>query len=178
MSWQEKLRVYFEKEDYESCISLLKNELSKPFCDDEDLSLNLMYVYMYMYMLKKTNNTEHQMIFLSENILKVYKKIREKYKDSAKAIFYTAYISSIAEWILDLNLEDLNEMHLKAWILEPNKKLYKYGYFLYYLKDQRKANEVYEEIRNDVYCWTEIRMMSILGDSFIEGMNYFYSQKQ
>lgn len=52
MSWQEKLRINFEREDYEQCITLLNEELTKPFCDDEDLSLNLMYVYMFMFMLK------------------------------------------------------------------------------------------------------------------------------
>lgn len=176
MNWQDELRIYFEKEDYEQCINLLKKELTKPFCNDEDLSLNLMYVYMYMYMLKKTSNTESQMNFLSENILIIYKVIREKYKNSAKAIFYIAYISSIAEWILNLKLEDLNNMYYKAWVLESNDKLY-YGYYLYYLQDQQKANSVYEEIRNDVSCWREIRIMSILGDSFIQGMDYFYSQR-
>ena len=75
MNWQDELRIYFEKEDYEQCINLLKKGLTKPFCNDEDLSLNLMYVYMYMYMLKKTSNTESQMNFLSENILIIYKVI-------------------------------------------------------------------------------------------------------
>lgn len=84
MSWREELRIYFEKEDYEQCTSLLKKELAKPFCDDEDLSLNLMYVYMYMFMLKKESNTESQMTFLSKNVQIIYKYIIKKYKKMQK----------------------------------------------------------------------------------------------
>lgn len=178
MSWQEELRIYFEKEDYEQCINLLNAEMAKPFCEDEDLSLNLMYIYMYMYMLKKTSNTESQMVFLSENILAIYKIIRKKYRNSAKVLFYTADTSSIAEWILDLELEDLNEMYHKAWLMEPNNKLYKYGYYLFYLKDQPKANAIFEEIRSDEDCWREITKMSVLGDAFIRSMEYFYNSKE
>ena len=177
MSWREELRIYFEKEDYEQCISLLKKELAKPFCDDEDLSLNLMYVYMYMFMLKKESNTESQMTFSSKNIRIIYKYIIKKYKKNAKAIFYTAYTASIAEWLLKLDIEDLNEMHHKAWILEPSNKLYEYGYYLYYLNNHQKANTIFEEIRNDKTCWQKIKMMSILGDSFIGAMEFFYNRK-
>lgn len=177
MNWQEELRNYFEKENYEQCIKLLKEELTKPFCDDEDLSLNLMYIYMYMYMLKKTSNTERQMIFLSESILAIYKTIKEKYKHSAKAIFYTAYISSIAEWLLDLDIDDLNKMYHEAWLLEPNNKLYRYGNALFFLKELQKANLLFEEIRNDDCYWRDIKMMSVLGDYFIQGMEYFYNSK-
>lgn len=177
MSWQEELRNYFEKENYEQCIDLLKEELTKPSCNDEDLSLNLMYIYMYMYMLKKTSNTERQMIFLSESILAIYKTIKEKYKHSAKAIFYTANISSIAEWLLDLNIDDLNKMYYEAWLLEPNNKLYRYGYTLFFLKELHEANLLFEEIRNDDCCWRDIKMMSVLGDSFIQDMECFYNRQ-
>lgn len=178
MSWQEELRIYFEKEDYEQCINLLKAEIAKPFCEDEDLSLNLMYIYMYMYMLKKTSNTESQMAFLSENILAIYKIIKKKYKNSAKAIFYTAYISSIAEWILDLDTKDLDKMYYEAWLMESSSKLYRYEYYLYLLNNQPKANAIFEEIRSDEACWREIKMMSVLGDAFIRSMEYFYNNKE
>lgn len=177
MSWQEKLRINFEREDYEQCITLLNEELTKPFCDDEDLSLNLMYVYMFMFMLKKGSNTERQMIFLERKILEIYKLIKAKYVNSAKAIFYTAYNSSIAEWILGLDLEDINEMYHKAWLLEPGNKLYRYGYYLYFLHNLQEANSIYVDIRNDEYCWREIKMMSVIGDEFIQSMQFFYNSK-
>lgn len=177
MNWQEELRINFEKEDYEQSIILLKKELTEPFCNDEDLSLNLMYVYMYMFMLKKSSNTESQMIFLSENILAVYRTIREKYKDSAKALFYTAYNSSIAEWILDLDIKDIKDMYYRAWLLEPNNKLYEYGYYQFTLENQPKANAAFEKVRNDEHCWNELKKMSILGDSLIEGMEYLCNRR-
>lgn len=177
MSWREELRIYFEKKDYEQSISLLEKELAKPFCDDEDLSLNLMYVYMNMFMLKKESNTENQMSFLSKNIQIIYKTIIKKYKRSTKAIFYTAYIASIAEWLLNLDLEDLNKMYHKAWMLEPSNKLYKYGNHLYYLQNIQEANNIFVEIRNDETYWQKIKTMSILGDSFIGAMEFFYNWK-
>ena len=136
MNWQDELRIYFEKEDYEQCIVLLKQELAKPFCNDEDLSLNLLYVYMYMYMymLKKTSNTESRMIFLSESSVALYRRIMQKYANSAKTFFYTAYIVSIAEWVFDFDSKDLSRMYHKALLLEPNNKLYRYGYYMFALE--------------------------------------------
>lgn len=173
MDWQEKLRIYFEKENYEQCLNLLNEEKAISLCNDEDLSLNLFYTYMYMYMLKRSSNTETQMSFLSEKLLVNNEIIRKKYGNSAKTIFYTAYISSIAEWLFDMDLEDINKMYIRAWTLEPNNKLYRYGYYCYALGDIQKANLVFEEIRNDENCWKEVERMSILGDSFIDGMEFW-----
>lgn len=177
MNWQDELRIYFEKEDYEQCINLLKKELTKPFCNEEDLTLNLMYVYMYMYILKKAGNTESQMIFLSESSLALYKVIMRKYANSAKAFFYTAYTVSIAEWVFDLNTEDQVEMYRKALLLEPNNKLYQYGYFTFALSDRQKGKAIYEDIRKDENCLKEIERMSILGNSLICAMEFLYTGK-
>lgn len=175
MNWQEELRTYFEKEDYENCIDLLKDELTKPFCKDEDLFLNLFYVYMYMYILKKTGNTEAEMLFLSRNSLVIYKVIRQKFENSAKAIFYTAYIVAIADWVFDLNTEEQYEMYHKALLLDPANKLYQYGYYVFALNDQQKGKAIYEEIRGDEKCCKEIEEMSILGSAIIKDMLFLYT---
>lgn len=169
MIWQEELRNYFKERNFYQCIHILDSNKNSG-CDDLDIRLNAMYLDMYM--MVESNNSSDSFKKLSEELSINYKFICTNHGDNPKCLFYVAYIVSMGEWILNLRLEDIKNMYIKAWLTDSNNLLYKYGYSQFVLNNSNQAKDVFIKIFHSKFYMNELRKMSILGDSLIESMEY------
>lgn len=125
MNWKIELSKLEESKNWNSSISLLDDLINKN--DEDSLHAYLYLIYLLMNLLVEENYESENHNYYSNLIKKYFDESYIKYSNSSEYLFFIGIIASIAEWYLELEMEEVHLFLQRAANMEPNNILYKWG---------------------------------------------------
>ena len=157
--------------DHEQDIDKLVDSFE--IAQEKDLDAYLRISFLLLDFLVNSQYTEKEHNYYAGVLKKYFLESYQKYLHCPEYLFYIGFISSMAEWYFDMNIEEVRYMIKEAEQLEPQNILYKWGY--YFIIDQRNEintilkHQLSKQILENKSLIKGIRRKGLLG-MYLEGM--------
>lgn len=95
-----------------------------------DLDVYLSMVYLLMNLLLVEEDYERNNRDYYAQLIKYYfDSSYSKFSNDPRYLFYMARIACMSEWYVGIELEDVEKMLQKAYVLDPENMLYQWAYY-------------------------------------------------
>ncbi len=172
MDWKELLLKFEESKDWTSAIDLMQRVVSKENASlDAYLSIN--YLLMNL-VVEEQYDFSKQDYYLG--LLKRY--FNESYSiflNNPEYLFFTSKIAVMAEWLVGLEMKDIDDMMRRAAELDPENILYQYGYWLTF--NSRESSEKLvacaKQALSDQTVMEKLNSKGSLGQYVLDGLKFW-----
>ncbi|NVM62169.1 hypothetical protein FHW88_000445 [Mucilaginibacter sp. SG538B] len=148
MNWKKTFNELIENEQWEAALTFIKNVVAANPNDAESM---IQCIYLCHYILLEAHNVSLDFRKIESDLKKYFRLGNNSFSDSPEYLFFIGNILFIGEWLfgVDDDLKLMEErlafkMMKKAYQLEPDNTLYKWGYT--FLMDVKSASLIAEQI--------------------------------
>lgn len=128
MSWEDRLRTFEKKKEWNSAIELMKETVAE---NPNDSWAYVQAIYLFHHILLEEEYPKEKHDALTELLQKYFEISKSKFSDTPAYLFFIGKILHIAEWYFGLKDNLLAvEFQKKAMEKEPGNLLYEWAYRL------------------------------------------------
>ena len=147
MNWKRKLYLLEKNKEWDKSIKLMQEVIA---LEPNNADAYIMGNYLLMNLLVEedynTDKHDYYAILLKNFYLDSY----NKFKTNPEYLFFTAITAYMSEWYFEIEIEDVKRMLIKAVTIEPENKLYQWGYYTYLNMSDKKQVEKGIEIAKEI----------------------------
>ncbi len=125
MDWKELLLKFEESKDWTSAIDLMQCVVSKENASlDAYLSIN----YLLMNLVLEEDYDPSKLDYYLGLLKRYFNESYSKFSNNPEYLFFISNAVIMAEWLVGLEVEEVNDMMRRPVKLDPENILYKWGY--------------------------------------------------